>query len=258
MPYSHTVAMSSFHATSSPDPGCKRGEDALPVAATPTHRSCGRPGVSAPPLGMGLGMSPCSVGSRAVMVAILPKTNPLSTTPHLKTLVALTSCPRPRTLAIIYGEPESRLIRSWRRRTLTDALPILLADHFSGTPAPHPALETLKIDTTCWAIDLDPTLAYLFFSGSWNSPLYVACTRRGDSLSVVVLSVETAEVAPGKDGAYPTIPPYATGENVNARHLSAGSTLFLPVEVESAVFSIGVSFHSILHYSRVSRDEWTE
>ena len=48
-------------------------------------------------------------------------------------------------------------------------------------------------------------------------------------------------VAPGKDGAHSTIPPYATGGNVDTRHLSAGSTLFLPVEVEGALFSIGVS-----------------
>ena len=48
-------------------------------------------------------------------------------------------------------------------------------------------------------------------------------------------------VAPGKDGAHSTIPPYKTGGNVDTRHLCAGSTLFLPVEVEGALFSIGVS-----------------
>ncbi|KAH9940218.1 Formamidase [Epithele typhae] len=46
-------------------------------------------------------------------------------------------------------------------------------------------------------------------------------------------------VAPGMDGAHSTIPPYATGGNVDTRHLSAGSTLFLPVEVDGALFSIG-------------------
>ncbi|KAH9911303.1 uncharacterized protein BXZ73DRAFT_108121 [Epithele typhae] len=72
-----------------------------------------------------------------------------------RSLGALTGCPRLRTLAIIYGEPESPSIRSWCHRTLTDALPVLLADHFSSTPAPHPALETLKLKTTYCAIDLD-------------------------------------------------------------------------------------------------------
>ena len=47
-------------------------------------------------------------------------------------------------------------------------------------------------------------------------------------------------VAPGKPGAHSTIPPYATGGNIDTRHLSAGSTLFLPVEVDGALFSIGV------------------
>ncbi|KAH9926542.1 uncharacterized protein BXZ73DRAFT_102805 [Epithele typhae] len=72
-----------------------------------------------------------------------------------RSLGALTGCPRLRTLAIIYGGPESRPIRSWCRRTLTDALPVLLADQFSSTPAPHPALETLKLETTYWAVDLN-------------------------------------------------------------------------------------------------------
>ncbi|KAI0628310.1 Formamidase [Trametes polyzona] len=46
-------------------------------------------------------------------------------------------------------------------------------------------------------------------------------------------------VAPGKPGAHSTIPPYATGGNVDTRHLTKGSTLYLPVEVEGALFSIG-------------------
>ncbi|KAL7278382.1 hypothetical protein ACG7TL_008362 [Trametes sanguinea] len=46
-------------------------------------------------------------------------------------------------------------------------------------------------------------------------------------------------VAPGKPGAHSTIPPYKTGGNVDTRHLSKGSTLYLPVEVDGALFSIG-------------------
>ena len=48
-------------------------------------------------------------------------------------------------------------------------------------------------------------------------------------------------VAPGKKGAFSTIPPYKTGGNLDTRQLIAGSTLFLPVEVEGALFSIGAS-----------------
>jgi acetamidase/formamidase len=47
-------------------------------------------------------------------------------------------------------------------------------------------------------------------------------------------------VAPGKKGAFSTIPPYHTGGNLDTKQLCAGSTLFLPIEVEGALFSIGV------------------
>jgi len=46
-------------------------------------------------------------------------------------------------------------------------------------------------------------------------------------------------VAPGENGAFSTIPPYKTGGNIDTRHLSAGSTLYLPIAVEGALFSIG-------------------
>ena len=55
-------------------------------------------------------------------------------------------------------------------------------------------------------------------------------------------------VAPGKDGAHSTIPPYKTGGNVDTRHLSKGSTLYLPVEVPGALFSIGVSGACLLWF----------
>ncbi|GBE80931.1 Formamidase [Sparassis crispa] len=46
-------------------------------------------------------------------------------------------------------------------------------------------------------------------------------------------------IAPGEKGAFSTIPPYKTGGNIDTRHLSAGSTLYLPIAVEGALFSIG-------------------
>ena len=45
-------------------------------------------------------------------------------------------------------------------------------------------------------------------------------------------------VAPA-DGPVSTIPPRAVGGNVDVKHLTAGSTLYLPVEVAGALFSIG-------------------
>lgn len=51
-------------------------------------------------------------------------------------------------------------------------------------------------------------------------------------------------VAPGEAGQYPTIPPYATGGNIDLKHLTKGSTVYLPVKVAGALFSIGVSLFS--------------
>ncbi|SEH17523.1 Acetamidase/formamidase [Natronorubrum sediminis] len=46
-------------------------------------------------------------------------------------------------------------------------------------------------------------------------------------------------VAPAEDGAHSTFPPRSVGGNVDIKHLTAGSTLSLPVAVEDALFSIG-------------------
>jgi acetamidase/formamidase len=49
-------------------------------------------------------------------------------------------------------------------------------------------------------------------------------------------------VARGVEGQWSTIPPYNTGGNLDTRYLYEGSQLFLPVEVEGALFSIGVCY----------------
>ncbi len=46
-------------------------------------------------------------------------------------------------------------------------------------------------------------------------------------------------VAPGEPGRHKTTPPYPTGGNLDIKHLTAGSTLYLPVETAGALFSIG-------------------
>lgn len=48
-------------------------------------------------------------------------------------------------------------------------------------------------------------------------------------------------VARGVKGKFSTIPPYNTGGNIDTRYVTKGSKLFLPVEVEGALFSVGVS-----------------
>ncbi|MFP1630423.1 acetamidase/formamidase family protein [Zhengella sp. ZM62] len=49
----------------------------------------------------------------------------------------------------------------------------------------------------------------------------------------------TLGVAPHAAGTHPVIPPRNVGGNMDIRHLTAGATLHLPVEVEGALFSMG-------------------
>ncbi len=44
---------------------------------------------------------------------------------------------------------------------------------------------------------------------------------------------------PGRPGIYPTAPPRRTGGNLDCRELVAGTTLYLPIEVDGALFSAG-------------------
>lgn len=46
-------------------------------------------------------------------------------------------------------------------------------------------------------------------------------------------------VAPGADGEFSTIPPLDTGGNIDCRHLTVGTKLFLPVQTPGALFSCG-------------------
>ncbi|WP_458206068.1 acetamidase/formamidase family protein [Haladaptatus sp. NG-SE-30] len=46
-------------------------------------------------------------------------------------------------------------------------------------------------------------------------------------------------VAPATGGEHSTTPPRRVGGNLDVKHLTAGSTLYLPVEVDGALFSIG-------------------
>lgn len=49
----------------------------------------------------------------------------------------------------------------------------------------------------------------------------------------------TMGVNPGEAGPLPAFPPHRGGGNIDARHLTAGSTLWLPVWCEGALFSCG-------------------
>jgi len=49
----------------------------------------------------------------------------------------------------------------------------------------------------------------------------------------------TIGVAPESPGPHSVIPPSRFGGNIDVRHLTAGATLFLPIGVEGALFSVG-------------------
>jgi len=46
-------------------------------------------------------------------------------------------------------------------------------------------------------------------------------------------------VAPAADGAHDTLPPRSVGGNMDVKHMTAGSTVYLPVEVAGGLFSTG-------------------
>ncbi|MCA8879359.1 MAG: acetamidase/formamidase family protein [Rhodobacteraceae bacterium] len=88
----------------------------------------------------------------------------------------------------------------------------LLADQF-----PEPALKLWSYDPV--------TLAPALFSDSARVPLQPFAGTMG--------------VAPAEPGRHSVIPPRRVGGNLDIRDLAAGTTLYLPVEVEGALFSVG-------------------
>lgn len=88
----------------------------------------------------------------------------------------------------------------------------LLADDF-----PDPAIHI-------WSYERSFTAPALFGSHA-RVPLKPFCGTIG--------------VASATDGAFSTIPPYATGGNMDIRDLTLGVELYLPVQVNGALFSIG-------------------
>ena len=88
----------------------------------------------------------------------------------------------------------------------------LLADQFED-----PALHV-------WSYDAD-TLAPALWSGVGHVPLKPFAGTIG--------------VAPAEPGLHSIVPPRRVGGNLDIRDLAAGTTLYLPVEVRGALFSVG-------------------
>ncbi|TFK49618.1 Formamidase [Heliocybe sulcata] len=89
----------------------------------------------------------------------------------------------------------------------------LLADEF-----PEPELKL-------WKLDKEAGFAWFDEAKGIKIPLRPFAGEMG--------------VARGVKGPYSTIPPYNTGGNIDTKHVTVGSTLFLPIEVEGALFSTG-------------------
>ncbi|KAI5115174.1 hypothetical protein M0805_002283 [Coniferiporia weirii] len=89
----------------------------------------------------------------------------------------------------------------------------LLADEF-----PNPELKI-------WNINKDSGRASVFGEEGFNTSIRPFAGEMG--------------LARGVNGAFSTIPPYNTGGNIDTKHVTAGSTLYLPVEAPGALFSIG-------------------
>jgi len=61
-----------------------------------------------------------------------------------------------------------------------------------------------------------------------------------DGISLLYLPFPgTIGVAPAEPGAHPILPPSRWGGNLDTKHLRVGSTLYLPIGVEGALFSLG-------------------
>ncbi len=88
----------------------------------------------------------------------------------------------------------------------------LLADQF-----PDPALHLWRYDTT--------SMAPAAYGPGGRVPLKPFCGTVG--------------VAPAEPGLHSIVPPRRVGGNMDVRDLAAGTVLWLPVEVEGALFSLG-------------------
>ncbi|KUJ17226.1 Acetamidase/Formamidase [Mollisia scopiformis] len=89
----------------------------------------------------------------------------------------------------------------------------LLHDEF-----PDPALKI-------WDLKTHASEGYTEFKSGIHIPIH-------PFLGVVGIAREQA-------GEFSTIPPYETGGNIDCRHITVGSTLYLPVKVRGALFSCG-------------------
>ncbi len=107
------------------------------------------------------------------------------------------------------------------------------------------AVEVLEVRTRAWGwTAIVPGFGLLAddFPEPWLriSPIEDGRVRFGDRFELPCRPFPgTIGVAPETPGAHSVIPPSRFGGNIDVRHLTAGATLFLPIGVEGALFSVG-------------------
>ena len=109
------------------------------------------------------------------------------------------------------------------------------------------AIEVLELTSADWGwTALIPDFGLLAdeFPEPWlNIATVDPGGRRVQFLADVTLPLApfagTIGVAPAAPGPHPVLPPSTFGGNIDVKHLTPGATLYLPVGVEGALFSVG-------------------
>jgi acetamidase/formamidase len=116
-----------------------------------------------------------------------------------------------------------------------------------AAPGDTLAIEIVELTPVDWgwtAIIPDFGLLAAEFPDPWlNISQVDAANRQVHFAPGVTLPFEpfpgTIGVAPAQDGQFSVLPPTKWGGNIDVKHLRPGSTLYLPVGVDGALFSVG-------------------
>ncbi len=142
----------------------------------------------------------------------------------------------------------------------TDLADVKAMDHDSGMPLVGPvaidgleagdvlAVEILDVDHG----DVGWTLFYPGERGfgllpeefpDWGLHVWDLSAGVGEFVDGIEIPLApfpgTIGLTPGEPGSHSTTPPRAVGGNVDTKYLTAGSTLYLPVEVDGGLFAVG-------------------
>ncbi len=89
-----------------------------------------------------------------------------------------------------------------------------------------------------WNERLGITQQGVFHVWTFNHAAQTARNQHGHTVAIRPF-MGVMGMPPAESGIHSTIPPRRTGGNIDCKELVAGSTLYLPVEVEGGLFSVG-------------------